>query len=88
MAITIKALRPLSEWMGGNKVEIEWGGGTLQDLIQYLVGKKGAEIERELKGEDGSFAYLASINGKVQRRLSARIEDGDEIFFFTPLGGG
>ena len=88
MAITIKALRPLSECMGGNKVEIEWGGGTLQDLIQYFVEKKGPEVERELKGEDGSLAYVVSVNGKVHRKLSTPIQDGDEVFFFTPMGGG
>lgn len=88
MAITIKTLRPLSEWMGGNKVEMEWAGGTLQDLIQSLVEKKGPEIERELKGEDGSLAYVVSVNGKVHRNLSTPIQDGDEVFFFTPMGGG
>jgi len=88
MSITIKAFRPLSEWLGNNKVEMDWTGGTLEDLIHLLVEKKGPEVERELKGEEGSFAYLVSINGKIHRDLSTIIRDGDEIFFFTPLGGG
>lgn len=88
MAVTVKALQPLSEWIGGSKIEIEWSGKTLEDLIQCLVEKKGPEVERELKGEDGSFAYVVSVNGKVQRKLSAPIQDGDEVFFFTPMGGG
>jgi molybdopterin converting factor small subunit len=88
MSITIKALRPLSECLGHRKVEIEWVGGTLEDLIRLLVEKKGPDVERELKGEDGSFAYLVSINGKIHRGLSTPIRDGDEIFFFTALGGG
>ena len=88
MSITIKAYRPLSEYLGQTKVEMEWAGGNLWDLIHLLVEKKGPEVERELKGEEGSFAYLVSINGKIHRELSTIIRDGDEIFFFTPLGGG
>jgi MoaD family protein len=88
MAVTVKALQPLSEWIGGSKIEIEWSGKTLEDLIQCLVEKKGPEVERELKGEDGSFAYVVSVNGKIQRKLSTPIQDGDEVFFFTPMGGG
>jgi molybdopterin converting factor small subunit len=88
MSITIKAFRPLSECLGRSKVEMDWAGGTLEDLIHLLVENKGPEVERELKGEDGSFAYLVSINGKIHRELSTIIRDGDEIFFFTPLGGG
>ena len=88
MAIIIKALRPLSERMGGTKIEMEWSGGTLEDLIQSLIQKGGPELEKELKGEDGSFAYIVSINGKIRRELSTPIPDGAEIFFFTPLGGG
>lgn len=88
MSITIKAFRPLSEMLGHRKVEMDWAGGTLEDLIHLLVEKKGPEVERELKGEDGSFAYVVTINGKIHRELSTIIRDGDEIFFFTPLGGG
>lgn len=88
MTITIKALRPLSEWIGHSRIEMEWGEGTLEDLIQSLIERKGLELERELREEDGSFAYVVSINGKIQRNLSTPIHDGDEIFFFTPMGGG
>jgi molybdopterin converting factor small subunit len=88
MAITVKALRPLSEWIGCGKLEMEWTGGTLGDLIHYLVEKNGPEVERELKGEGGSFAYVVSINGKVHRKLSTPVQDGDDVFFFTPMGGG
>ena len=88
MAIIIKTLRPLSERMGGTKIEVEWSGGTLEDLILFLIKKVGPELENELKGEDGSFAYIVSINGKIRRELSTSIPDGAEVFFFTPLGGG
>jgi len=88
VAIIIKTLRPLSERMGGTKIEVEWSGGTLEDLILFLIKKVGPELEKELKGEDGSFAYIVSINGKIRRELSTPIPDGAEVFFFTPLGGG
>ncbi len=88
MSLTIKSLRPLAEWIGGKKIEIEWPGGTLEDLIRVLIEKGGPEIERELKSEDGSLAYIVSVNGKIERKLSTAIRDGDEIFFFTPMGGG
>jgi molybdopterin converting factor small subunit len=88
MAITIKTLQPLAEWIGSGKVQMEWSGGTLEDLIRSLIEKGGPDLEKELKGEDGSFAYVISINGKIRRELSTPIQDGDEVFFFTPLGGG
>jgi molybdopterin converting factor small subunit len=88
MAITVRSLRPLSESIGGSKIELEWQGETLLDLIRLLAGKRGTEVEKELIGEDGSFAYVVSINGKTRRDLSAPIRDGDEIFFFAPMGGG
>jgi len=74
--------------MGGTKIEVEWSGGTLEDLIHFLIKKGGLELEKELKGEDGSLAYIVSINGKIGRELSTPIPDGAEVFFFTPLGGG
>lgn len=86
MAVTVKTLRPLSEWIGNGKIEIEWSGGTLEDLIHYLAEKKGPELEKELKGEDGALAYLVSINGKIQRELSTAIQDGDEVFFLYTHG--
>jgi molybdopterin converting factor small subunit len=86
--VTVKTLRPLSEWIGNSKIEIEWSEGTLEDLIHYLVRKKGPELEKELRGEDGSIAYLFSINGRIHRELSTIIQDGDEVFIFAPMGGG
>ena len=88
MAVTVKTLRPLSELIGNTKIEIEWPGGTLEDLIHHLVRKKGPELEKELRGEDGSLAYLFSINGRIHRELSTVIQDGDEVFIFAPMGGG
>ena len=88
MAITVRALRPLAEWLGEGKIELAWPGGTLGDLIRLLIDRRGRGIEKELNTEDGSFAYLVSINGKVHRDLSTPLRDGDDIFFFTPMGGG
>ncbi len=88
MSITIKALRPLSELIGHGKVAMEWPGGTLEDLIRSLIEKSGPELKKELIEEDGSFAYAVSINGMISRDLSVPIRDGDEVFFFTPIGGG
>ena len=88
MSITVKALRPLAEWIGEGKTELAWPGGTLEDLIRLLINRKGHGIEKELKAEDGSLAYLVSINGKIHRDLTTPIQDGDDIFFFTPMGGG
>ena len=88
MAVTVKTLRPLSDMIGGAKIEVEWSGGTLEDLIRRLAVNKSGDLEKELKEEDGSLAYLFSINGKVERQLSAVINDGDEVFIFAPMGGG
>ena len=89
MAVTVKALRPLSEWIGSTSIQIEWPGGTLEDLVRHLAGAKWANLEKELRGEeDGSPAYLFSVNGQVHRELSTIIQDGDEVFIFAPMGGG
>ncbi len=88
MAVTVKSLRPLAECIGGGNIEVEWTGGTLQELVDYLIKAKGPELEKELSGEDGATAYLFSVNGRVHRELSAVVQDGDEIFIFAPMGGG
>lgn len=88
MTIKVKTLRPLSEWIGSGKIEIEWSGGTIEDLIRYLAENKWPDAEKELKEEDGSLAYLFSVNGEVRRGLSTAIQDGDEVYIFTPMGGG
>ena len=88
MAIKVKSLRPLAECIGGGNIEVEWTGGTLQELVDYLVKAKGPELEKELMGEDGTLAYLFSVNGRVHRELSTVVHDGDKIFIFAPIGGG
>jgi len=88
MSVKVRALRPLSEWIGNSRVEMEWRGGTLRDLIRGLVERYGPDVEQELKGENDSLDYVVSINGKIRRDLSTPIHDGDEVFFFTPIGGG
>jgi len=88
MPVTVKALRPLSELIGSNNMQIEWVKGTLEDLVCLLIDKTSPEVEGELKAEDGSIAYAVSVNGKIQRGLSTPIQDGDEISFFFPIGGG
>ena len=88
MAITIKSLQPLSGIIGGKSIELDWPGGTLHDLIRFLIERGGPEMEEELKNKDGNLDYLVSINGKIEKALSTTINDSDEIFFYTPIGGG
>jgi molybdopterin converting factor small subunit len=88
MAITVKTVRPLAAWIGNKRIEIEWPGGTLEELIRYLHEKTGANIEGEVLEADGSLAYVVTVNGEIQRTLSASIQDGDEISFLLPIGGG
>jgi acetyltransferase len=64
----------------GNKIDIN---EVTRNAIE--ITNRGGRMK--LKG-GGSFAYLVSVNGKIHRDLSTIIRDGDEIFFFTPLGGG
>ncbi len=88
MAITVNTVRPIAEWIGKRRIEIEWPGGTLEELIRYLHEKTGADIESEVKEADGSLAYVVTLNGEIQRSLSVPIQDGDEISFLLPIGGG
>jgi molybdopterin converting factor small subunit len=88
LAVTVKTLRPLSERIGGARIELDWTGGTLKDLIRHLAETRWSELESELKEADGELSYLFSVNGKVQRQLSTVIRDGDVVFIFAPVGGG
>jgi molybdopterin converting factor small subunit len=88
MAVTVRTLRPLADWLGNGRIEIDWPGGTLEDLILCLAGRTRSGLEKELRSEDGSLAYLFSVNGKIFREPSAAIHDGDEVFIFAPMGGG
>jgi len=53
-----------------------------------LYSEVDPSLNKELREKEGSMAYLISIDGKIRRELSTVIQDRDEIFFFTPLGGG
>ena len=88
MTVTVRALRPLADWIGNGEIEIEWPGGTLDDLVHCLARRTRSDLEKELRSEDGSLAYLFSVNGKVRREPSTVIHDGDEVFIFAPMGGG
>ncbi len=88
MAVIVKTVRPLATWIGNKKIEVEWHGGTLEELIRYLQEETGANIEGEVKEADGSLAYVVTVNGEIQKKLSATVQDGDEISFLLPIGGG
>lgn len=92
MKIKIKLLRPYSEIVGKKELLIDFNGSTLNDLLNYLVGKY-PNLKNELytKNDELTEYVCIFVNDKpasVLDELETKINEGDEILFFVPLSGG
>lgn len=90
MAVTVRVYGILGSIFGGSRLEIEFAGNSIGDLIDGLTAKYGGKIKQELLDEDGNLehAYSLIVGGKPVRGLSDKVEDGDEIVITMMMVGG
>ena len=83
----------LSDVMGKKKIDFEFQGSTVADLIAAIIGKWGRKARVALYDNDGKFdpTIQIAINGEMfvpydDHGLSLKEED--RVTFMMLLGGG
>ncbi len=78
----------------GRKVDMEFAGQTLGELISHIksrYGKKASDILFNKKGElDETIQVILNDDGFIQREelLETRLKQGDVVRFILLAGGG
>jgi MoaD family protein len=92
--IGLKIFLPaLPEAIGGRELEIEFGGETVDDLIEYLVAQYGRKAKQALYDKQGKLDPVVQIllNGEewvTHDRLDRPLQDGDQVVLMLMLAGG
>jgi hypothetical protein len=81
---------PLYKTFGKNKkIEFEFPGKTLKELIDALVRKFGFEVKKFLLDKNGDIDMdiRVLLNGTTylsENRMQASLNDGDKLIFKAP----
>ena len=83
LATVYEALR------GNEKIEVEFSGNTVRELIDVLVGEFGANVRKALLNENGDFkvGIRVLLNGviyPVETIMRAILKAGDTLLFKVP----
>ena len=83
LATVYEALR------GNEKIELEFPGETVRELIDVLVGEFGTNVRKALLNENGDFnpRIRVLINGVIyptENCMRAALENGDTLVFTAP----
>ena len=92
MKTKIKLLRPFSDVVGKNELEIDFNGSTFEDLLKILTNRYPKLKEKFYTKNNELTDYLCIfVNDKpisALKGVSTKLKNGDEILFFMPLSGG
>ena len=83
LATVYEALR------GNEKIELEFPGETVRELIDVLVGEFGTNVRKALLNENGDFnpRIRVLVNGVIyptENCMRAALENGDTLVFTAP----
>lgn len=92
MKLIVKLLRPFSDVIRKNEIEIDFNGDTIEDLIELLINKH-PKLKKEFYNQnDKIIDYICIfINDKPINALNGmatKLKNEDQILFFIPLSGG
>jgi hypothetical protein len=88
--VQVVGLNALYEALRGNeKIEVEFPGKTMRELIDALVGEFGTDVKRALLNENGDFkaGIRVLLNGviyPVETIMRAILKGGDTLIFKAP----
>lgn len=71
------------------KIEVEFSGNTVQELINGLVGQFGVNAQKALLRENGDFnprirVLLNEVIYPVETVMRATLKQGDTLIFKAP----
>jgi len=94
MKVHLKVFLPaLPEAMGGKKLEVEFAGETVNDLIEHLLARYGRKAREALYDSQGQLDPVVQIllNGErwvTHDRLDTILQDGDGVMLLLMIAGG
>ncbi len=83
----------LPEAIGRKELEVEFPGGTVQDLLQYLIACYGEKAKQALFDPHGELDPVIQIllNGErwvSHEDLDVALHEGDQVSFMAMIAGG
>jgi molybdopterin converting factor small subunit len=87
------ALPALVKALGGKRVEVDFPGGTVADLVEYLAERYGQSAREALLDEDGKLDNIIQIlineeKWVVHDELDVPLKDGDSVILMLLVVGG
>jgi molybdopterin converting factor small subunit len=87
------ALPALAKALGGKRVDVDFQGNTVADLIQHLVEQYGPAARGALLDEDGNLDDIIQVlvNEKqwvVHDDLKVALKEGDSVILMLLVVGG
>ena len=91
--LQLMALPALARAMGGKKLEVDFPGEKVADLIDYLVREHGRAAREALLDEEGEVDPIIQIlvNEKewvVHDELDVPLKEGDSVILMLLVVGG
>jgi MoaD family protein len=92
MKLKIKFLKPFSDAVNKNELELDFDGNTLEELLKIMVNRyPKLKTEFYTKTNDLSEDMCIFVNDKPTSALNGiktKLKNGDELIFFIPISGG
>lgn len=85
---------PLLARVIGKKIEMEFPGATVSEMIDHIVGKYGQPAQKALLDQDGNLDHVVQVminsEGIMPRDEYTRreLKEGDDVKFMLLVGGG
>jgi molybdopterin converting factor small subunit len=91
--LRLMALPVLARAIGGKKVEVDFAGETVADLVNHLVERHGKAAIEALLDEEGDLDSIIQIliNEKqwiTHDDLDVPLKEGDSVIFMLLVVGG
>lgn len=89
----LMALPALARAMGGKKLEVDFPGQTVADLLDHIVKRYRGAAKEALLDQDGQLDPIIQIlvNEKewvVHDRLDVALKEGDSVILMVLVAGG
>ena len=94
MKVHLKMLLPvLPEAVGRKELEVEFAGGTVNDLLDHLIAQYGRKARQALLDERGQLDPVIQVllNGEewiTHDNLDRALKEGDQVILMLMLAGG
>jgi molybdopterin converting factor small subunit len=91
--LRLMALPALIRALGGKRIEVDFAGDTVADLVRHLVERYGRAAKEALLDEEGNLDSIIQIlineeHWVVHDDLDAPLRDGDSVIFMLLVVGG